>query len=226
MWRRSLTAAAAAVLLGCRGQGSTLDPAGPYAARIADLAWLMTGMSIVIVVLVAGILAVAIIRRSRPALWRQGRISDSALIVGGGILLPALVLPLLWAVTLRDMRALADPPSSPAVTIEITAHQWWYEVHYPGHGRTLRDELFIPSGQVVLLRVTSADVIHSLWIPRLTAKIDMIPGRTNQIWLEATEPGSYLVLCAEFCGLWHARMQMRVTAEIPATFGARMNGPG
>lgn len=75
--------------------------------------------------------------------------------MGGGILLPALVLPLLWAVTLRDMRALADPPSSPAVTIEITAHQWWYEVHYPEHGRTLRDELFIPSGQVVLLRVSS-----------------------------------------------------------------------
>src|SRR5688500_15447853 len=87
VWRRSLTAAAAAVLLGCRGQGSTLDPAGPYAARIADLAWLMTGISTLIVVLVAAILAVAIVRRSRPALWPEGRISDSALIVGGGILL-------------------------------------------------------------------------------------------------------------------------------------------
>jgi len=226
VWRRSLTAGAAALTLACRGDGSTLDPAGPYAARIADLAWLMTGISTAIVVLVAAILAVAIVRRSRPELWPEGRVSDSALIVGGGILLPALVLPLLWAVTLRDMRALADPPSTPAVTIEITAHQWWYEVHYPEHGRTLRDELFIPSGQVVLLRVTSADVIHSLWIPRLTAKIDMIPGRTNHIWLQAEEPGSYLVLCAEFCGLWHARMQMRVVAEIPASFGARMNGPG
>jgi cytochrome c oxidase subunit 2 len=225
VWRRLLIVSAAA-LAACGGEASTLDPAGPYAARIAESAWLMTGISVAIVVLVAALLAVAIVRRSRPELWREGRISDSTLIVGGGILLPALVLPLLWAMTLRDMRALADPPSSPAVTIEITAHQWWYEVRYPEHGRTLRDELYIPAGQTVLLRVTSTDVIHSLWIPRLNGKIDMIPGRTNELWLEASRPGSYPVLCAEFCGLWHARMQMRVIAETPSSFGARMAGGG
>jgi cytochrome c oxidase subunit 2 len=225
VWRRSPVVAAAA-LVACRGEASTLDPAGPYAARIAEAAWLMTGISTLIVVLVAALLAIAIVRRSRPELWREGRISDSALIVGGGILLPALVLPLLWGMTLRDMRALTDPPSAPAVTIEITAHQWWYEVRYPEHGQTFRDELYIPVGQTVLLRVTSTDVIHSLWIPRLNGKIDMIPGRTNQLWLEASRPGSYPVLCAEFCGLWHARMQMRVVAETPSSFGARMAGGG
>jgi cytochrome c oxidase subunit II len=225
VWRRALIVPAA-ILMACRGEASTLDPAGPYAARIAEGAWLMTGISVAIVMLVAALLAVAIARRSRPELWREGRISDSALIVGGGILLPALVLPLLWAVTLRDMRALAEPPSAPVVTIEITAHQWWYEVRYPAHGRTFRDELYIPAGQTVLLRVTSTDVIHSLWMPRLNGKIDMIPGRTNELWLEATRPGSYPVLCAEFCGLWHARMQMRVIAETPSSFGARMAGGG
>lgn len=184
----------------------------------------MTGFSIVVVALVAALLGIAIARRSRPEIWREGRISDSALIVGGGILLPALVLPLLWAVTLRDMRALTDPRSPPALTIEITAHQWWYEVRYPEHGLMFRDELFIPAGQTVLLRVTSTDVIHSLWIPRLNGKIDMIPGRTNELRLEASRPGSYPVLCAEFCGLRHADMRMRVTAETPAAFGTRMGG--
>ncbi|HKY50772.1 MAG TPA: cytochrome c oxidase subunit II [Candidatus Limnocylindria bacterium] len=224
MWRRALLLAAAAAPAACGGDASTLDPAGPYAARIADLAWLMTGMSVLVVVLVAAFLGIALVRRSRPEIWREGRISDGAIIVGGGILLPALVLPLLWAVTLRDMRALTDAGSPPAVTIEITAHQWWYEIRYPEHGRTYRDEVFIPAGQTVLLRVTSSDVIHSLWIPRLNGKIDMIPGRINELRVEASRPGSYPVLCAEFCGLHHADMRMRVTAETPAAFGARMGG--
>lgn len=225
MWRRSLIVAAAATTA-CGGEGSTLDPAGPYAARIADLTWLMTGLSVAVVALVAALLVIAIVRRSRPEIWREGRVSDSALIVGGGILLPALVLPLLWAVTLRDMRGLTDPQTPPAVTIEITAHQWWYEVRYPEHGLTFRDEVFIPAGRTVLLRVTSSDVIHSLWIPRLNGKIDMIPGRTNELRIEASRPGSYLVLCAEFCGLRHADMRMRVVAETPSAFGARMSGGG
>lgn len=186
----------------------------------------MTGISVAVVALVAALLVIAIVRRSRPEIWREGRISDSALIVGGGILLPALVLPLLWAVTLRDMRALTDPGTPPAVTIEITAHQWWYEVRYPENGLTLRDEVFIPAGQTVLLRVTSKDVIHSLWIPRLNGKIDMIPGRTTELRIEATRPGPYVVLCAEFCGLRHADMRMRVVAETPSAFGARMSGGG
>jgi cytochrome c oxidase subunit II len=223
VWRRALIVAAAAPVA-CGGDASTLDPAGPYAARIADLAWLMTAMSVAVVAIVAVLLGIAIVRRSRPEIWREGRISDSALIVGGGILLPALVLPLLWAVTLRDMRALTDASSPAAVTIEITAHQWWYEVRYPEHDRTFRDEVFIPAGQTILLRVTSVDVIHSLWIPRLNGKIDMIPGRTNELRIEASRPGSYPVLCAEFCGLHHADMRMRVTAETPAAFGARMGG--
>jgi cytochrome c oxidase subunit 2 len=223
VWRRALIVAAAAPVA-CGGDASTLDPAGPYAARIAELAWLMTAMSVAVVAIVAVLLGIAIVRRSRPEIWREGRISDSALIVGGGILLPALVLPVLWAVTLRDMRALTDVSSPAAVTIEITAHQWWYEVRYPEHDRTFRDEVFIPAGQTILLRVTSVDVIHSLWIPRLNGKIDMIPGRTNELRIEASRPGSYPVLCAEFCGLHHADMRMRVTAETPAAFGARMGG--
>jgi cytochrome c oxidase subunit 2 len=223
VWRRALIVAAAAPVA-CGGDASTLDPAGPYAARIADLAWLMTAMSVAVVAIVAVLLGIAIVRRSRPEIWREGRISDTALIVGGGILLPALVLPVLWAVTLRDMRALTDDSSPAAVTIEITAHQWWYEVRYPEHDRTFRDEVFIPAGQTILLRVTSVDVIHSLWIPRLNGKIDMIPGRTNELRIEASRSGSYPVLCAEFCGLHHADMRMRVTAETPAAFGARMGG--
>ena len=225
MRRAALFLATSALALdACAGPGSTLEPGGRHAARIAELTWLMTGIATAIVVLVAAILAMGLLRRSWPALWPAGRLSDRAIIVGGGILLPAIVLPFLWAVTLRDLGALADAPSPPVVTIEITAHQWWYEVHYPEHDLTLRDELYLPAGRTVLLRVTSADVIHSFWAPRLAGKIDMIPGRMNEVWVEAAEPGRYLVECAEFCGLWHARMHMSIVAEAPADFATRMAG--
>jgi cytochrome c oxidase subunit 2 len=131
--------------------------------------------------------------------------------------LPLVVLPLIWTLTLVSMRQAAERPE-PAVTIEVTAHQWWYEVRYPGSGVVLQDELRIPAGRPVLLRLQSADVIHSFWVPRLAGKMDMIPGRTNELVLEATRPGRYFGQCAEFCGLWHARMHFEVVAEEPAAF--------
>lgn len=206
----------------CAGETSTLDPAGPRAARIAELTWLMTALAVVVFLMVLGLMSIAVLRRGRPALWPARRMSDTGIIIAGGIILPALVLPLLWAVTLRDMSALANPPQPTVADIEIVGHQFWYEVSYPDHGLEYRDELFIPVGQPVLLRVTSSDVTHSFWIPRLAGKIDMIPGRTNELWVEASQPGIYRVVCAEFCGLWHAKMEMRITAESPEAFAARL----
>lgn len=206
----------------CGGDASTLDPAGPRAARIADLTWLMTAIALVVFLIVLALLAIAVLRRDRPGLWPARRMSDTGIIIAGGIILPALVLPFLWAVTLRDMSALASPPQPTVADIEIVGHQFWYEVSYPDHGLDYRNELFIPVGQPVLLRVTSSDVIHSFWIPRLAGKIDMIPGRTNELWIEASQPGIYRVVCAEFCGLWHAKMEMRIIAESPEAFAARL----
>jgi cytochrome c oxidase subunit 2 len=221
---RILFTALAVFLSSCAGPASTLDPAGPRAARIAQLTWLMTGIASVVFLVVVALLFLALARRSLRDTPAARRLSDTAIIVGGGILLPALVLPLIWIATLRDMAALTDPPTAPRVVIEISGHQFGYDVRYPGRGLVLRDEMRMPTDEPVLLRVTSTDVIHSFWVPRLTGKIDMVPGRTNETWIEASEPGSYLVECAEFCGLFHAKMQMRIVAEPPEAFEAWLAG--
>lgn len=215
--RPLLLLACAVALAACSGEASTLDPAGPRAARIAQLTWVMTGLGIAVYLLVMGALFVAI-RRTKGGRPLVAAPSEQRLIVGGGILLPALVIPLLWVITMRDIAATLEPPADPALTVEVTAHQWWYEVRYPEHGVVVTDEMRIPAGVPVRIEVTSADVIHSFWIPRLMGKIDMIPGRTNEYWFQADEPGRYPAICAEFCGLWHARMRMDVTAEDPAAF--------
>jgi cytochrome c oxidase subunit 2 len=173
----------------------------------------MTAIGIAVYVLVLAALLVAVVRRHRES----PLVRDSVVIVGGGVVLPLLVLPVLWVATLLPMRELAVR-AEPAVTIEVIGHQWWYEVRYPDQGIVLRDEMRIPAGRGVLLRLTSADVIHSFWAPRLAGKMDMIPGRTTELWIEASRPGTYLVQCAEFCGLWHARMRMEIVADTPEAF--------
>lgn len=223
--RRALPLAAA-VAGACGGPGSVLDPAGPRAARIADLTWLLTAAGAAVFLVVVALLLVVIVRAARGTTGPiRGLPSEVAIIVAGGIVLPAIVLPLLWAVTLRDMRALAEPPGPPDVTIEVTGRQFGYLVRYPGREPAVADTIRIPVGRTVLLRVSSSDVIHSFWVPRLMEKVDMIPGRTNERWVVADRAGRYLLQCAEFCGLYHARMRAWVEALPPADFDAWMRAP-
>jgi cytochrome c oxidase subunit 2 len=209
---------------GCRSPLSTLEPNGPHAAQIADTWWIMLGLASAIYVGVLGALFYAILRPRRAE--EPGRAAEDAtwFIVGGGILLPLVVLPIVWAVSLRSMVALSSPSQPPELTVEVVGHQWRYEIHYPGHQITTTNELRIPAGRPVSVRVTSADVIHSFWVPQLAGKLDMIPGKTNELWIEAAQPGVYLGQCSEFCGLQHATMQLRVVAEPPAEFDAWLAG--
>jgi cytochrome c oxidase subunit II len=204
-------------LVACAGDASTLDPEGPRGASAARLLWVMTAIGAVVYALVLALTFIAVRRSSAGGAIVRAP-SDTRLIVGGGIVLPAVVIPLLWVLTLSEIAATTAPPGTPTVTIEVTGQQWSYEVRYPEHAVTVENELHVPVGQTVALRITSADVIHSFWIPRLMGKIDMIPGRVNDYWVRADEPGRYPVVCAEFCGLWHARMRMEVIAEQPAEF--------
>ena len=138
----------------------------------------------------------------------------------GGIVLPLAMLPVVWAITIGTMAAEATPDGAVVATIEVTGHQWSYEVRCEGAQDSVLDEIHIPVGQPVLLRVTSADVVHSLWIPRLAGKQDMIPGETHELWLEATEPGVYVGQCAEFCGEHHADHTLTVFAGDAGACGA------
>jgi cytochrome c oxidase subunit 2 len=133
--------------------------------------------------------------------------------VGGTVV---ILLGLLVASVFAN-RAVASLGASSAVTIKLIGHQWWWEAEYESGTASERfrtaNELHIPVGRPVVLKVTSRDVIHSVWIPNLHGKRDLIPGYTTAIWLQADRPGLFRGQCAEFCGIEHARMALYVTAE-------------
>ena len=142
-----------------------------------------------------------------------------------------LLLVLLGADVLTS-RALARLPLRNAVNIELVGHQWWWEARYqfadPSLNFTTANELHIPVGRPVVISLRSTDVIHSLWIPNLHGKRDLIPGRTALLHLRADRPGIYRGQCAEFCGLQHAKMALEVMAEPDAqyqTWAARQRQP-
>ena len=124
--------------------------------------------------------------------------------------------------TLGLARALGMPGEGPPLRVRMTGHQFWWEVRYPDDGVATANEVRIPTGRDVLLEVASADVIHSVWIPALHGKIDMIPGRVNTRRLRAGRPGVLRGQCAEFCGAQHALMAFHVVAETPEGFDAWM----
>jgi cytochrome c oxidase subunit 2 len=104
--------------------------------------------------------------------------------------------------------------------VDVIGRQYWWEVRYLDRGVVTANEVHIPAGRAVRLRLTSADVIHSFWVPQLAGKLDLIPGQTNTLWIEADAPGIYRGQCAEFCGVQHARMALHVVAVPPEQFGA------
>ena len=198
---------------------SVFSPAGASAGAIASLSWVLIVGATLIFVAVMGLLAWAVSRRAvqRPVparLW----------IVGGGLVFPALVLGALMVYSkLHTPGWLVRPPPG-ALVVGITAKMWWWEVRYrdPASGKevVLANELHLPVGQPVWLGLSSADVIHSFWVPALGGKVDMVPGRVGHLMVQADQAGSWRGQCAEFCGEQHARMALHVVAHAPAEFDA------
>ncbi|MCR5875324.1 cytochrome c oxidase subunit II [Phenylobacterium sp. J426] len=197
-----------------------LDPAGPFAAPVTVLAWALFAMGAGVLALVIGATAIAIFG---PRRWRA-RLGHERLVWIGGLAFPVVVLSalLIWGLTLT--RDLSAPPQPGEVRIRVTGEMWWWRVAYlDSEGReAIQDanEIHLPAGQPVTLELEAADVIHSLWIPRLSGKVDMIPGRRNLMRIEAARPGVYPAQCAEFCGGPHALMGLVVVAHEPAAFEA------
>jgi len=135
--------------------------------------------------------------------------------------IPIGIVGVLFVLTLVAMRA-SDPdaPADRAPDITVVGHQWWWEIRYPAAGVVTANDLHIPVGRKQLVELQSADVIHDFWVPRLGRKLDMVPGRHARLWLAADSAGTYFGACAEYCGNEHAWMQIRVTAESPATFAS------
>jgi cytochrome c oxidase subunit II len=198
---------------------SILTPSGPSAERIEGLWWFMFAIAAGVVAFVTALLLFAAIRSRRRAAGNEEPRWAKGLIVGGGIVFPLVSLSVLWAFTLRDVADLSSPPEDPSVRIVVDGRRWWWDVRYPELGIVTANEIHVPVGETVQLVLTSGDVIHSFWVPELAPKTDMIPGRTNTMWIRAERPGVYRGQCAEFCGLQHANMAFLVIADPPDAFG-------
>jgi cytochrome c oxidase subunit 2 len=169
--------------------------------------------SAVIFGVVLVLICVAVLRRRGPEAPTVGG-GGLWIPAVGGIAVPIVVLAALFALTLRTL-----PKTSPAsasdtgLTIQVVGRQWFWDVTYPKQGVRTANELHIPVGVPVNVEVSSGDVVHSFWVPELNRKIDMIPGQTNRVTLEADRPGTFRGQCAEFCGLQHAHMAFYVVAQ-------------
>ena len=190
-------------------------------ARITRLTWFMIALAAAVYVVVMAIMLVAA-RRNRHSDAAPVDLSDpgNRWVVLGGLIMPAVVLGTVLVFGLAAMGRERHP--RPAVTINVAGHQWWWEVRYefpdlPDRFVTA-NEIHVPVGAPVRLVLTTKDVIHSFWVPQLQGKIDLIPGDTNELSLVAKRAGTYRGICAEFCGMEHAKMGIVVVAEDSSTF--------
>lgn len=205
-----------------------LTSAGARSHAIVSLTWFVLCVSILVCLIITVLLWMAV-RRARDS---GGAAETRAVAVepapkalrwiGIGLSISAipLVITLVW--TMVTLASTSGPPPDTSLVLDVTGHQWWWEVHYdaaqPDQTFTTANEIHIPVNTRVLVRLRGADVIHSFWVPKLTGKTDTIPGQTNVAWLQATSPGRYIGQCMEYCGWQHAHMALEVVAESPQDF--------
>jgi cytochrome c oxidase subunit 2 len=197
-----------------------LAPAGPQAARIATLWWIFFWVCVVVYMLTIGFLLHAIAcgrRRAEPIaddIPSLKRAVTAAAVVSIGALFVLLGVSVATGSAIGNFAH--DNPNQ--LEIEVTGHQWWWEVKYPdalNPSAAIVDanQIHIPINTAILLRIDTRDVIHSFWVPNLHGKRDLVPGRVNKFWIQADKPGVYRGQCAEYCGLQHAHMALTVVAE-------------
>ena len=205
---------------------------GGAGEKVTPVVWLTWGVLLisVAVMVIIGLLLVGAIWHRPGLAWSANQKLELQSHSGGlgwvwigvGISTLVLLFSIVW--TVKVLAEIEGPPARPAVTIEVTGKQWWWQVRYlPGDVSRqflTANEIHIPVGQPVRLKLIGGDVIHSFWVPQLAGKMDAIPGQTNETWLEADRPGVYRGQCTEYCGLEHARMGLVVIAQSPADFQA------
>jgi cytochrome c oxidase subunit 2 len=171
-----------------------------------------------------GLLVYAVWRfRSRPGQREASlrHLHGNPKLEGALVAVVTLLLLIIAVPNLRVLFAASTPPADEEVLrIEAVGKQWWWKFTYPDLKVVTANELHIPVGRAVQLRLRSADVIHSFWVPKLAGKMDLIPNKENSMWFKAQEPGLYYGQCAEFCGVSHANMRFRVVVHGQAAFDA------
>src|SRR6516162_22373 len=197
---------------------NALDPQSPLARAIYDLGIVSTIILGLIFVIVTFGIVYAILRfRGRSGEADPKQIAGSKKVEITWLIIPFLIVLLLFALTIQAMNR-GDPPPPPSADLVVTGHQFWWQADYPASGVTTANEIHIPSGKPLSVRLESKDVLHEFWVPKLTRKMSNVPGQLNHIWLQADKPGTYIGQCSEFCGTQHAWMRILVVAEGPAQF--------
>jgi len=206
-----------------------LTGAGSKAAPVVWLTWGMLLISIAVVCTIGALLVGAIWRRpgltmaiGERTLLEKDEGGQNWLWIGVGLSALALLITVVW--TVKVLADIQSPRSTPAVTIEVTAKQWWWQIRYISDGAgqefVTANEIHIPTNQPVRLRLIGGDVIHSFWVPQLAGKTDAIPGQINETWIEADRPGIYTGQCTEYCGVQHSKMLILAIAQSPEEFRA------
>jgi len=209
----------------CAGGGnhpqSTLDPRSDFAADLSVLYKNIFAWAVGVFVVVEGLLLFVIIRfRAREGAPPPPRTHGNTVLEIAWTLAPALILVMIAVPTIRTVFKVAGDAPAGALRVEVVGHQWWWEYRYPDLGVVTANELHVPVGRPIAVSITSADVIHSWWAPRLGGKRDAIPNHINHIAFVADSVGTYLGQCVEFCGASHANMHLRVMVDSAATFEA------
>jgi cytochrome c oxidase subunit 2 len=196
---------------------------GPASTPTMHLGWVFTALLTVIFIIITSLLAKAIFRQrpvEDPLL--MGREEQGVLWIYIGTAITACILFAMTVYMLLTLNRVAKPTHAPALTLTVTGYDWWWKVEYedddPSRRFVTANEIHIPVGQPVLLKLKSADVIHAFWVPMLAGKTQMIPGLTNQQWIEADAEGIYLGQCTQYCGVQHAHMGLEVVAQSEAEF--------
>jgi cytochrome c oxidase subunit 2 len=212
------------VLVGCspeRYPQTTLIPRGDFARIADDLLDTTVKWALLVFVLVEGVLIYAIFRfRGKPGDPEPHQTHGNTTVEIIWTVIPALILAAIAVPTVRAIFQTNATPAKDALTIEVIGHQWWWEFRYPEYNITTANEIHVPVGRTVSLRMGSADVIHSFWVPQFAAKRDVFANRESRMWFKAETEGDYPAQCAEFCGIQHGRMAYRIKAQKPAEFDA------
>jgi cytochrome c oxidase subunit 2 len=198
---------------------STLKPASHAADAIADLWWVLFAVSVVVFTVVVALVLVGALRnRGGGDPDRRTSRGGTRLVAIAGVVVPTVVVISLFFASVATLPAVSPAGKNTRMTIDVVGRQWFWDVYYRGRAIRTSNEIHIPVGVPVELRVSSEDVIHSLWVPRLNRKIDLIPGQTNAVVFDADKAGVFRGQCAEFCGVEHGLMALLVIAEPPAQF--------
>jgi cytochrome c oxidase subunit 2 len=212
---------AVALLVGACGgpfPQSTLIPKGDFAVMVDEVFFTTVRWAVLVFVLVEGALIYAIFRfRGKPGDSEPEQTHGNTTVEVVWTIIPAAILAFIAVPTVRTIFRTSDIPAG-AMEVEVIGHQWWWEFRYPEQKIVTANEMHVPAGRTVLMKIRTADVLHSFWVPQFAAKRDAFPGKYNTLYFKTDSLGSFTGQCAEFCGVQHGRMGSLVVVQTPADF--------